>query len=217
MGLRKRSSESLHSEASPHLEDMVELQSTSFVGTVQYMAPETVLGGIQSESLDWWALGIVMYQMFFDKFPFEGDSQNAIFDKIVHKDKVTIPPKTKTGPLSKHAKDLLGKFLIKDRQSRICSKCGISELKDHPFFGGVRWDDMESSKPPFKLKAKSMQDFNPKTIDGGDFANFDWFERTASGSGEQSASSTGISNGALGGESSSNVPISYNFAYTCKE
>jgi serine/threonine protein kinase len=191
MGLRTKSASKLTSSPSSCLDDMVELESTSFVGTIHYMAPETVTGDIQSEALDWWALGIVMYQMCFDKFPFEGNTQQAIFDRIVHKDKVTLPSKTTTGTsLSKPAKDLLHKFLVKDRHRRMCSTSGIAELKEHPFFEGIKWDQMESAQPPFKLKAKSIQGFNPQTID----SEFEWFANQTTGSyGGETASSTTVS------------------------
>ncbi|KAF8406774.1 hypothetical protein HHK36_008866 [Tetracentron sinense] len=65
-------------------------QSNSFVGTEEYIAPEIITGAGHSSAVDWWALGILLYEMLYGRTPFRGKNRQRTFANILHKD-LTFP------------------------------------------------------------------------------------------------------------------------------
>nr|AML79564.1 putative LOV domain-containing protein [Chrysobalanus icaco] len=65
-------------------------QSNSFVGTEEYIAPEIITGSGHSSAIDWWALGILLYEMLYGRTPFRGKNRQKTFANILHKD-LTFP------------------------------------------------------------------------------------------------------------------------------
>ncbi|KAJ0010161.1 hypothetical protein Pint_33965 [Pistacia integerrima] len=64
--------------------------SNSFVGTEEYIAPEIITGSGHSIAIDWWALGIFLYEMLYGCTPFRGKNRQKTFANILHKD-LTFP------------------------------------------------------------------------------------------------------------------------------
>jgi serine/threonine protein kinase len=121
-----------------------EPRSNSLVGTVEYLAPEVVLGSGHSWQVDWWTLGIFLFEIVYGKTPFrsENGGRKEIFYNILTKDP-EIP-----GPMSP-LKDLLQKLLEKDPTQRLGTN-GADEIKNHPFFSGVQWDSLQFiCRPPY--------------------------------------------------------------------
>ncbi|KAL8057951.1 hypothetical protein ABFX02_04G217300 [Erythranthe guttata] len=126
-------SESVSSEA-----DSVE-KSNSFVGTEEYVAPEIILGDGHDFSVDWWCLGVMLYEMLYGTTPFRGVNRKETFYRII-----TKAPNL-TGGLTP-LRDLIGKLLEKDPVKRI----SVREIKGHDFFSGVDWERItEMPRPPF--------------------------------------------------------------------
>ncbi|PWA61010.1 LOV domain-containing protein [Artemisia annua] len=65
-------------------------QSNSFVGTEEYIAPEIITGAGHSSAIDWWAVGILLYEMLYGRTPFRGKNRQKTFANILHKD-LTFP------------------------------------------------------------------------------------------------------------------------------
>ena len=108
---------------------------TSFIGTPEYMAPEIILGKEQTFSVDWYMLGILIYDLFFGYSPFNDSFIDRIFYKIINgfiyfDDNVFI---------SQNLKDLILNLLKFESENRI----GDKGIKHHPFFEGVNWDKYE--------------------------------------------------------------------------
>uniref|UniRef100_A0A8D3APD5 Ribosomal protein S6 kinase alpha-5 n=1 Tax=Scophthalmus maximus TaxID=52904 RepID=A0A8D3APD5_SCOMX len=108
--------------------DQVE-RAFSICGTIEYMAPEIVEGGESGhdKAVDWWSLGVLMYELLTGGSPFTVDG-----DENSHTD-IKDPPFPKDmGPL---AKDLVQRLLIKDPKKRLGSgPNGAANVKKHPFY-----------------------------------------------------------------------------------
>lgn len=118
--------------------DSVE-KSNSFVGTEDYVAPEVILGNGHNFSVDWWSLGVVLYELFYGTTPFSSPNRKETFHRIL-----TNEPEqnSETTPL----KDLITKLLEKDPDRRI----QVDEIKGHDFFKGVEWNTvLQIARPPY--------------------------------------------------------------------
>ncbi|XP_018414009.1 PREDICTED: ribosomal protein S6 kinase alpha-5 isoform X6 [Nanorana parkeri] len=109
----------------------------SFCGTIEYMAPEIVRGGESGhdKAVDWWSLGVLMYELLTGASPFtvdgEKNSQAEISKRILKSDP-PYPPE-----MSGLVKDLIRGLLMKDPKKRLgCGPDGSDEIKKHPFFKG---------------------------------------------------------------------------------
>ncbi|XP_075494000.1 phototropin-2-like isoform X3 [Primulina tabacum] len=119
-------------------------QSNSFVGTEEYVAPEIVKGSGHSSAIDWWALGILLYEMLYGRTPFRGKNRQNTFANILRKG-LTFPSSI---PVSLAARQLIHALLNRDPIGRLGSSRGANEIKEHPFFQGINWPLIRCMKPP---------------------------------------------------------------------
>ncbi|KAM7280495.1 hypothetical protein ACFE04_007629 [Oxalis oulophora] len=119
-------------------------RSNSFVGTDEYLAPEVVRGDGHEYAVDWWALGVLCYEMLYGTTPFKGKNRKETFRNILMKTPEFI------GKLSEDLTDLIRRLLDKDPTKRLGFYRGAAEIKEHMFFKGVSWDLLtEVVRPPF--------------------------------------------------------------------
>nr|AML76626.1 putative LOV domain-containing protein [Ochna serrulata] len=133
-------------------------QSNSFVGTEEYIAPEIITGLGHSSAADWWALGILLYEMLYGRTPFRGKNRQKTFANILRKD-LTFPSSI---PVSLAARQLINALLNRDPANRLGSKTGATEIKEHPFFRGINWPLIRCMSPPalevpLKLTGKDLK------------------------------------------------------------
>ncbi|KAJ0987145.1 hypothetical protein J5N97_005501 [Dioscorea zingiberensis] len=119
-------------------------QSNSFVGTEEYIAPEIITGAGHSSAIDWWALGILLYEMLYGRTPFRGKNRQRTFGNILHKD-LTFPSSI---PVSLSARQLIHALLQRDPADRLGSNTGANEIKQHPFFREINWPLIRCMTPP---------------------------------------------------------------------
>uniref|UniRef100_A0A0D9W3C5 non-specific serine/threonine protein kinase n=1 Tax=Leersia perrieri TaxID=77586 RepID=A0A0D9W3C5_9ORYZ len=118
--------------------------SNSFVGTEEYIAPEVITGSGHTSAIDWWALGILLYEMLYGRTPFRGKNRKKTFYNILHKD-LTFPSSI---PVSLAAKQLIHGLLQRDPSDRIGSNAGANDIKQHPFFQDINWPLIRCMSPP---------------------------------------------------------------------
>ncbi|XP_041990400.1 phototropin-2-like [Salvia splendens] len=119
-------------------------QSNSFVGTEEYIAPEIITGEGHSSAIDWWALGILVYEMLYGRTPFRGKNRQKTFANVLHKD-LTFPSSIQ---VTLPARQLVHALLNRDPSSRLGSNGGANEIKEHPFFKGINWPLIRCTIPP---------------------------------------------------------------------
>nr|AML77282.1 putative LOV domain-containing protein [Gelsemium sempervirens] len=132
------------SEAPPTFVAEPVAQSNSFVGTEEYIAPEIITGAGHSSAIDWWALGILLYEMLYGRTPFRGKNRQKTFANILRKD-LTFPSSI---PVSLAARQLINALLSRDPADRLGSNGGASEIKEHAFFRGISWPLIRNMSPP---------------------------------------------------------------------
>ncbi|GER54684.1 serine/threonine protein kinase 2 [Striga asiatica] len=116
-----------------------ETKSNSMCGTLEYMAPEIILGKGHDKAADWWSVGILLYEMLTGKPPFVGGNRQKIQQKIL-KDKIKLPTF-----LSSDAHSLIKGLLQKEANKRLGSgPRGSEELKGHKWFKSVNWKKLEA-------------------------------------------------------------------------
>nr|AML78508.1 putative LOV domain-containing protein [Wollemia nobilis] len=120
------------------------MASNSFVGTEEYIAPEIISGTGHSSAVDWWALGILLYEMLYGRTPFRGKNRQKTFANILHKD-LTFPSSI---PASLTVRQLIHGLLHRDPANRLGSNKGAIEIKQHPFFRGIHWALIRCMDPP---------------------------------------------------------------------
>lgn len=118
-----------------------------FVGTEEYIAPEVIRGKGHTSAVDWWTLGIFIYEMLYGTTPFKGRNRNQTFANVLKKD-VMFPDLSGYQHLTSACKLLVRKLLLKDETKRIGSKAGASDIKAHPFFKHTQWALLRNQQPP---------------------------------------------------------------------
>ncbi|XP_047310167.1 serine/threonine-protein kinase AGC1-7-like [Impatiens glandulifera] len=120
------------------------VRSMSFVGTHEYLAPEIVRGEGHGSAVDWWTLGIFLYELLHGTTPFKGAGNRATLVNVVGQ-----PLRFPDSPqVSGTARDLIKGLLVKEPAKRIAYRRGATEIKQHPFFEGVNWALVRSAIPP---------------------------------------------------------------------
>lgn len=134
----------------------------STVGTPDYIAPEVFTQKGYTETVDWWSVGVIFFEMIVGYPPFFADEPSVTCQKIIHwKRTFSIP---EDANLSSVAADLIRR-LICDAEHRLGNN-GAKEIKSHPFFKGLDWEMLRISIPPFI----------PDLSSDVDTTNFDKFE-----------------------------------------
>ena len=132
----------------------------STVGTPDYIAPEVIRQKGYGQEIDWWSLGVIMFEMMIGYPPFFSESSTETCKKILDwKNTLNIRPEAN---ISKEAEDILRK-LITDPENRLGVN-GADEIKSHPFFKGIDWNHIkETLIPPFIPDLKN--NFDTKYFD----------------------------------------------------
>ncbi|VDB90147.1 unnamed protein product [Peniophora sp. CBMAI 1063] len=126
-----------------------------FVGTPDYLAPETILGLSGDDStVDWWALGVITYEFLYGAPPFHDETPEKVFENILSghidwmEEYVDYDPR---------ARDFMARLMTLDPARRLGAH-GAGEVKAHPWFEGIDWDTLYTSNPAFVPKLEGVTD-----------------------------------------------------------
>ncbi|OBR05056.1 Response regulator receiver rim15p [Colletotrichum higginsianum IMI 349063] len=134
-----------------------------FVGTPDYLAPETIKGEKQDESSDWWSVGCIMFEFLYGFPPFHADEAEEVFENILAR-KIQWPDENECEPVSEEAKDLINKLLCMEPQSRLGANreekfpCGGDEIRSHPWFEGINWETLLQDEAQFVPQLEHPED-----------------------------------------------------------
>ncbi|XP_068862680.1 serine/threonine-protein kinase greatwall isoform X3 [Aphelocoma coerulescens] len=123
------------------------VEGERILGTPDYLAPELLLTQphgslISGSAVDWWALGVCLFEFLTGIPPFNDETPTQVFQNILKRD---IPWPEGEEKLSGNAQNAIDILLTIDTTKR----AGLKELKHHPLFHGVDWDNLQNQTMPF--------------------------------------------------------------------
>ncbi|XP_018336023.1 serine/threonine-protein kinase N isoform X2 [Agrilus planipennis] len=127
----------------------------TFCGTPEFLAPEVLTETSYTRAVDWWGLGVLIFEMLVGESPFPGDDEEEVFDSIVN-DEVRYPRF-----LSLESIAIMRRLLRKNPERRLgSSERDAEDVKKQTFFRHIGWEDLlhRKVKPPFIPTVNHLED-----------------------------------------------------------
>jgi len=136
------------------------------VGTPEYLSPEVILQQAYSTDVDWWALGVIIYEALCGLTPFYAESVEEIFSNICKGDLDTFEGQVDEEGgeeyLEPEARSIIVSMLDLDIQNRLTKP---ENIKEHPYFNGIEWENILRQKAQFIPELQNDEDtsyFDPR-------------------------------------------------------
>ncbi|TNN58611.1 Microtubule-associated serine/threonine-protein kinase 1 [Liparis tanakae] len=137
-----------------HLRKSRRYLSVQVCGTPEYIAPEVILRQGYGKPVDWWAMGIILYEFLVGCVPFFGDTPEELFGQVITDD-IVWPEGDEALPLD--AQHLISSLLQNNPLARLGTG-GAFEVRQHSFFGQVNWNSLLRQKAEFIPHLESEED-----------------------------------------------------------
>ena len=143
------------------------LEAMTICGTPEYIAPEVILGKRYNQSVDFYGLGLLIFEMLSGYNPYKiqnyGNNTNMMFEMIVsERVEFSFPKKY----FNDDAKHLVKQLMQKNPRKRLGNGSnGIDEIKQHPFFKGIDWEELSSRTMEVPFKPNMETDIDTKYVD----------------------------------------------------
>ncbi|EEA23541.1 serine threonine protein kinase, putative [Talaromyces marneffei ATCC 18224] len=151
-----------------------------FVGTPDYLAPETINGVGQDEMSDWWSLGCILFEFLYGYPPFNAATPDEVFENILHR-RINWPDEAQQ-LASPDAIDLINKLMTLDPERRLGANIderfpnGGAEIRSHPWFADVNWDTLLEDKAEFVPNPENPEDTEYFDARGATLQSFEELE-----------------------------------------
>ena len=133
-----------------------------FVGTPDYLAPETINGVGQDEMSDWWSLGCILFEFLYGYPPFHADTPEKVFENILARN-IDWPPEEHC-LVSDEARHLMTRLMTVNPKERLGANMseqyssGGEEIRNHPWFDSINWDTLLEAEAQFVPAPENPED-----------------------------------------------------------
>ncbi|KAG1957876.1 microtubule-associated serine/threonine-protein kinase [Pimephales promelas] len=139
-----------------HIEkDAREFSDKQVCGTPEYIAPEVILRQGYGKPVDWWAMGIILYEFLVGCVPFFGDTPEELFGQVIS-DEINWPEGEEAPPAD--SQELITLLLRQNPLERLGTAGGAYEVKHHQFFHSLDWNSLLRQKAEFIPQLESEDD-----------------------------------------------------------
>ncbi|KAI4226427.1 MAG: hypothetical protein L6R36_003185 [Xanthoria steineri] len=138
-------------------------QNRRFVGTPDYLAPETINGLGQDEMSDWWSLGCILFEFLFGYPPFHAENPEKVFENILAR-RIDWPDEEEMSMVSMEAKDIMEQLMTLDPKARLgCNlqerfSSGGEEIQKHLWFSSINWETLLEDEAQFVPAPQNPED-----------------------------------------------------------